>query len=71
VRGGERLDAVVARRPGVSSRAEAQRLIDQGRVTVDGAPRPKSHRVLPGEQVEVELSAEERQQAGAVPFEVI
>jgi 23S rRNA pseudouridine1911/1915/1917 synthase len=55
----------------VSSRAEAQRLIDQGRVTVDGAPRPKSHRVLPGEQVEVELSAEERQQAGAVPFEVI
>ena len=38
---GERLDAFLAAPLG--SRARAQRLIDQGRVTVDGAPRPKRH----------------------------
>src|SRR5690606_33965255 len=31
----------------------AQRLIDAGLVRVDGAPRPKRHRVAPGERIEV------------------
>ncbi len=48
---GERLDALLAGPLG--SRARAQRLIDLGQVTVDGRPRPKRHRVSPGETVEV------------------
>jgi 23S rRNA pseudouridine1911/1915/1917 synthase len=50
-----RLDAVVARRLGVT-RAEAQRAIASGGVTVDGAPRPKSFRLTGGERVQVELA---------------
>jgi 23S rRNA pseudouridine1911/1915/1917 synthase len=46
---GERLDVVLAAAAG--SRTGAQRLIDEGRVTVDGAPRPKRHRVAAGEVV--------------------
>ena len=67
---GDRLDVVVARTTGLS-RAAAARLVDDGRVTVDGRRRPKSHRVEPGEHVEVE----QREQAPAdVPpaqFEVV
>jgi 23S rRNA pseudouridine1911/1915/1917 synthase len=50
---GERLDQFLAAVEGVGSRAQAQRLIDAGRVTVDGAARPKRHRVAAGERVEV------------------
>jgi 23S rRNA pseudouridine1911/1915/1917 synthase len=46
---GERLDVVLADAAG--SRSHAQRLIEEGRVTVDGAPRPKRHRVSAGELV--------------------
>jgi 23S rRNA pseudouridine1911/1915/1917 synthase len=48
---GERLDAVLGEALG--SRSRAQRLIDDGRVTVDGVARPKRHRVRAGETVEV------------------
>src|SRR4051812_20215876 len=48
---GERLDAVLGEALG--SRSRAQRLIDDGLVTVDGAARPKRHRVSAGEVVEV------------------
>jgi 23S rRNA pseudouridine1911/1915/1917 synthase len=68
---GERLDAVVARRPDVPSRAAAQRLIDAGRVTVDGVPRPKGHRVRAGERVQVELESSPEEPAGPVPFDVV
>lgn len=51
---GERLDALLAEPLG--SRSRAQRLIDAGRVTVDGRPRPKRHRVSPGELVSVDES---------------
>src|SRR3954470_22617855 len=47
---GERLDVVLGE--AVGSRARAQRLIDGGRVTVDGAAVPKRHRVRAGEVVE-------------------
>jgi 23S rRNA pseudouridine1911/1915/1917 synthase len=70
VSAGERLDAVVARHAGVSSRAQAQRLIEEGRVTVDGVARPKSHRVLAGERVDVDLTPPEQPPADAVPFEI-
>jgi len=46
---GERLDVLLAEPLG--SRSRAQRLIDAGRVTVDGRVRPKRHRVSAGELV--------------------
>jgi 23S rRNA pseudouridine1911/1915/1917 synthase len=49
---GERLDVFLAAHAG--SRAAAQRLIDGGHVTVDGAPRPKRHVLGGGETVAVE-----------------
>jgi 23S rRNA pseudouridine1911/1915/1917 synthase len=48
---GRRLDHVLAEPLG--SRSRAQRLIDAGAVTVDGARRPKRHVVSAGEVVEV------------------
>ena len=53
---GERLDALLAEPLG--SRSRAQRLIDDGRVRVDGEPRPKRHKVSAGEVVVVEEPAE-------------
>jgi 23S rRNA pseudouridine1911/1915/1917 synthase len=49
---GERLDAFLAAPLG--SRSRAQRLIEAGAVTVDGAPAPKRHRLRAGELVEVD-----------------
>ena len=49
---GERLDQYVARLTGMT-RTQAQRLISEGAVRVDGAVRPKNHRLRPGERVEV------------------
>jgi 23S rRNA pseudouridine1911/1915/1917 synthase len=63
---GERLDQLLAGPLG--SRAAAQRAIDAGRVTVDGASRPKRHRVAAGERVEV--APEERRAAPAAAAEV-
>jgi 23S rRNA pseudouridine1911/1915/1917 synthase len=48
---GARLDAFLA--GPVGSRAAAQRLIDAGHVSVDGAPRTKRHRLTAGEVVAV------------------
>jgi 23S rRNA pseudouridine1911/1915/1917 synthase len=49
---GTRLDRFLAAPLG--SRARAQSLIDNGRVRVDGAVRPKRHLVAPGEAIEVD-----------------
>jgi 23S rRNA pseudouridine1911/1915/1917 synthase len=49
---GERLDQFLAEPLG--SRARAQRLIDDGRVLVDGVARPKRHRLAGGETIVVE-----------------
>lgn len=51
---GLRLDAALAARGAVSSRSAAQRAIEAGRVTVDGAAVPKSHRLAGGERVKLE-----------------
>jgi 23S rRNA pseudouridine1911/1915/1917 synthase len=67
---GMRLDALLARHERVSSRAEAQRLIERGAVTVGGEPRSKNHRVRPGELVAAELP-EPVAESGAVPFQVV
>jgi 23S rRNA pseudouridine1911/1915/1917 synthase len=51
---GERLDRFVASLPEVASRAEAERLLEGGAVSVDRETRPKSHRLVGGELVEVD-----------------
>jgi 23S rRNA pseudouridine1911/1915/1917 synthase len=48
---GERLDVFLARHTG--SRAAAQRLIDAGRVSVDGEQRAKRHLLAGGERIEL------------------
>jgi 23S rRNA pseudouridine1911/1915/1917 synthase len=54
---GRRLDSVLAGTSEIGSRAAAERLVAEGAVRVDGASRPKSHRLAAGERVEVELPA--------------
>jgi 23S rRNA pseudouridine1911/1915/1917 synthase len=49
---GERLDQFLA--GPVGSRARAQRLIDEGRVLVDGVARPKRHKLSGGETIAVD-----------------
>jgi len=46
-----RLDRFLAGLDAVGSRAAAERLLADGSVTVDGKPRPKSHRLEGGEEV--------------------
>jgi 23S rRNA pseudouridine1911/1915/1917 synthase len=55
---GERLDKLLADTGLVASRALAQRLIDGGYVTVDGAPVRKSRPAREGDFIEVEIPAE-------------
>lgn len=62
---GQRLDGVLGARPEIGSRAAAQRLIEAGRVTVDGRPRPKRHRLARGETVAVELEEVHREASTA------
>jgi 23S rRNA pseudouridine1911/1915/1917 synthase len=50
---GERLDRFLAVLDEVGSRAAAERLLSEGRVLVNGARRPKSHRLVGGEQLEL------------------
>jgi len=52
-RAGTRLDAAVGALEEVGSRAEAQRLIEAGRVLVDGEVRPKRYLLGEGEVLEV------------------
>ena len=70
---GLRLDHVLAAPLG--SRTRAQRLIDAGRVTVDGQARPKRHLVAAGEVIEVDeeeppAAAADADAAPDVPFAV-
>ena len=66
---GERLDVVLA--PHAGSRAAAQKLIDAGRVRVDGVPRPKRHVLAGGERIEVaEAEATAEPEVAPVPFAV-
>jgi 23S rRNA pseudouridine1911/1915/1917 synthase len=53
---GERLDRFLAGVEEIGSRAAAERLLADGRVLVDGRPRPKSHRLEGGEEVEVDVA---------------
>jgi 23S rRNA pseudouridine1911/1915/1917 synthase len=70
---GLRLDAFLAARGAFSSRAAAQRSIETGEVTVDGAQRPKNHRMDAGERVAVDQPSDASPPPGpqAVPFEIV
>jgi 23S rRNA pseudouridine1911/1915/1917 synthase len=50
-----RLDRFLAELSEVGSRTAAERLLASGGVLVDGAVRPKSHRLAGGEQIELEV----------------
>jgi len=52
---GERLDRFLASLPEVGSRAAAERLIEDGAALVDGVTRPKSNRLVGGEELAVQL----------------
>jgi 23S rRNA pseudouridine1911/1915/1917 synthase len=52
---GERLDRFLAKRFPDLSRAYVQRLITSGKVTVEGVERKRTHKVAPGEFIEVRL----------------
>ncbi|HEV8249919.1 MAG TPA: RluA family pseudouridine synthase [Gaiellaceae bacterium] len=54
---GTRLDRFLAALPEVGSRAAAERLIDGGRVTVDGTTPPKRRKLAGGEAIELEPEA--------------
>jgi 23S rRNA pseudouridine1911/1915/1917 synthase len=56
---GKRLDRYLADLGGIGSRAAAERIFENGPVQVDGRPRPKSHRLDGGEELEFELPEEE------------
>jgi 23S rRNA pseudouridine1911/1915/1917 synthase len=63
-----RLDAVVAEATGLA-RADVQRAISAGAVSVDGEARPKSHRLRGGERILVDIPAPEgpAPEPGGVP----
>jgi 23S rRNA pseudouridine1911/1915/1917 synthase len=65
-----RLDAVLAERLSIP-RAEAQRLIAAGRVLVEGRPLPKSHRLVGGEPVEVDLAGADELPPEGPPLPVL
>ena len=65
---GERLDRFLAGLPQIGSRSAAQRLLVEREVLVDGAVRPKSHRLEGGEEVSFEPP--ERGTGGLVAEEV-
>jgi 23S rRNA pseudouridine1911/1915/1917 synthase len=65
-----RLDAVLADRLSIP-RTEAQRLIAAGRVRVEGRPLPKSHRLVGGEGVEVDLAGADELPPEGPPIPVV
>ena len=72
---GERLDVFLSSDERIGSRAAAQRLIEAGAVTVDGARRPKRHRLAAGAKVRVEPPADvdpaDPAAGEGVPYEVV
>ena len=56
---GERIDALLARSVSSLSRSAAQRLLEQGRVTLSGAPVRKNYRCTAGDAFDVLLPAAE------------
>jgi 23S rRNA pseudouridine1911/1915/1917 synthase len=71
---GARLDRFVASVDAVGSRGAAERLLADGRVTVDGADRHKSFRVLPGMVVSIDVepaTATALEPDATVPYTIV
>ena len=64
---GLRLDAALVAHGAVPSRTRARRLIEAGAVTVDGEARRPSHRVAPGQRVEVSDAATDHREDAEEP----
>lgn len=71
--GGERLDAFLARTAQALTRSAAQRLVERGAVTVNGAPAKKNLRLCAGDVVEWERPAPEPLDAAPqnIPLDVV
>lgn len=71
--GGERIDCYLSRAVESLTRAGAQRLLEDGRVTSEGRPLKKNHRVSPGEEISVCLPppAPARAEPQAIPLDVV
>ncbi|MBJ7347740.1 MAG: RluA family pseudouridine synthase [Thermoleophilaceae bacterium] len=70
----QRIDSVLATYQQIGSRTAAVKLIEAGQVTVDGVAARKSTKVLPGQTVEVQASAQPAAVAPDVPavdFEIV
>ena len=69
---GERLDAFLARRADNLSRSAAQKLIEEGQVSLNGRPGKKNDKLQPGDAVDfsipepkaVDIAPTEMQQIG-------
>jgi 23S rRNA pseudouridine1911/1915/1917 synthase len=68
---GLRLDAFLAARGAFHSRAAAQRAIEGGEVSVDGAARPKNHRIEEGERVAIAQREAQAPPAATGSFETV
>ena len=69
----ERIDALLARSVELLTRSAAQRLLEQGAVTLRGRPVKKNHKTSPGEQFEVTLPEPEpaEPEPEDIPLEVV
>jgi 23S rRNA pseudouridine1911/1915/1917 synthase len=67
---GERVDRYIASLPEVGSRAEAERLLADGAVLVDGKAPPKSRRLSGGEELAVDLPERRAPELPARPMEL-
>jgi 23S rRNA pseudouridine1911/1915/1917 synthase len=65
---GERLDRFLSGLPEIGSRAAAGRLLSQGGVRVNGSREPKSHRLAPGDVLDV--SVPERRPSALEPEQI-
>ncbi len=72
---GQRLDQFLGEVQAIGSRAAAQRLVERGAVQVDGAAKPKRHRLRAGETIRVELpqavDPADPSAGEGVPYEVV
>jgi len=68
---GMRLDTALATLPEVASRAQAQRLIEQGSVEVEGESRRKRDRVTAGERIVVRVASRLPDDAPVAEFDVV
>lgn len=71
--GGDRIDALLAREEDIRSRNTAVRLIEDGLVTIAGAPVRKNYRVREGDVIQVVIPAPEESSVTAqdIPLNVV